>query len=373
MFSSLSRKRVFVLLILTCLLLITLDRRNNTVIDKTRTAFQQVLKPFDTAADAISRPIARAWYGISNYGHLEKENEELRDQLDAQKGAEVSAKAVVYGYQSVLELYQLSKDYAHVMARVTGPAPSNFQNTVQITVGANRGVRVGMPVLSNAGLIGKVTQVYTDTAEVRLITDPGYSVAAEVIAVSGAGADASTPSTTGVGGQGGATGGTGAPSDGSSTSVVATTPSGATVPDPNSTTTTTPASSTSTTLVNLSPTTSSSSTTTTVPGETTSTTKPIDAVRETGTLQGQGDGKPILLRFVDDSNVATSIRVGDTVQTAGGKNDLAPEGLPIGTISRISEQAGSRTLIVEVQPNASLDRLYFVSVVLYSPGESAGG
>lgn len=343
------------LLILTSLLLITLDRRDNAVIDRARNGFQTALKPFDTAADAIAKPIARAWYGVSNYDRLEKENHALRDQLDAQKGAEVAAKAVVYGYQAVLQLYQLSKDYPHVMSRVTGPAPSNFQNTVEITVGANRGVKVGMPVLSNAGLIGKVTEVYADTAEVRLITDPSYSVAAEVIAVTNAtrtdgGTDASTSSTT---------------------------PSGEAVADPNSTTTTTP--STSSSVVDLTPSTTSSTTPggSTTPGESTSTTTtttvPIDAVRETGTLQGQGNGKPILLRFVDDSGVASSIKAGDTVQTAGGKNDLAPEGLPIGTISKISQAAGSRTLIVEVQPNASLDRLYFVSVVLYSPGESAGG
>jgi len=248
------------------------------------------------------------------------------------------------------------------MARVTGPAPSNFQNTVQITVGANRGVKVGMPVLSNAGLIGKVTEVYAETAEVRLITDPGYSVAAEVIAIT-SGAESSSDEDT----------------SSSSTSVVpSTTPSGVTVVDPRSTTTTVAPSTTSSTVVDLTPaggvTSSSSSTTsTTVPGGTTTSTLPIEAVRETGTLQGQGNGKPILLRFVDDSNVAGAIKVGDTVETAGGKNDLAPEGLPIGTISKISQQTGSRTLIVEVQPNASLDRLYFVSVVLYSPGESAGG
>jgi rod shape-determining protein MreC len=240
------------------------------------------------------------------------------------------------------------------MARVTGPAPSNFQNTVEITVGATSGVKVGMPVLSNAGLIGKVTQVYSDTAEVRLITDPGYSVAAEVIAV------------------------TNAPAAAEGTETASTTPSGETVPDPNSTTTTTPP--TSSTLVDLTPrggaTTTSTSTSTTVAGgstSSTSTTAPIDAVRETGTLQGQGNGKPIVLRFVDDVGVSSSLEPGDTVQTAGGKNDLAPEGLPIGTISKISQQPGSRTLIVEVEPNASLDRLYFVSVVLYSPGESAGG
>lgn len=354
MFSSLSRRRVFVLLILTSLLLITLDRRNNVVIDRVRDGFHTALKPFDTAADAIAKPIARAWYGINNYDRLDKENQALHDQLDAQKGAEVAAKAVVYGYQAVLELYQLSKDYPHVMSRVTGPAPSNFQNTVEITVGANRGVKVGMPVLSNAGLIGKVTEVYAATAEVRLITDPSYSVAAEVIAISTPpSADSSTDSSTS-----------------------STTPSGQPVPDPNSTTTSTP--STSSTVADLTPpgnTSSTAPTSSTTPGASSSTTNtvPIDAVRETGTLQGQGNGKPILLRFVDDSGVASSIKVGDTVQTAGGKKDLAPEGLPIGTIGKITRAAGSRTLIVEVEPNASLDRLYFVSVVLYSPGESAGG
>src|SRR6478609_6955206 len=260
MFSSLSRKRVFVLLILTSLLLITLDRRNNAVIDKARTGFQTALKPFDAAADAIARPIARTWNGISDYDRLEKEKQALRDQLDAQKGAEVTARAAVLQYQAIVDLYELSKDYPHVMARVTGEAPSNFQNTVSITVGANRGVKVGMPVLSSAGLVGKITKVYADTSEVVLLTDPSYSVGAEVLSVA--------------------------------------------APEP--TTTTAPAQSTTTT-----------STTT------------VQAVRETGTLQGQGSGKPPLLRFVDDSSVLT-IKVGDAVQTAGGAEDLAPEGLPIG-------------------------------------------
>src|SRR4051812_5579676 len=326
MFSSLSRKRVFVLLILTSLLLITLDRRNNAVIDKARTGFQTTLKPFDAAADAIARPIARTWNGISDYDRLEKENQALRDRLDGQKGAEVTARAAVLQYQAIVDLYELSKDYPHVMARVTGEAPSNFQNTVSITVGANRGVKVGMPVLSTAGLVGKITKVYADTSEVVLLTDPSYSIGAEVLSVA-----------------------------------------------PPATTTTTVAgestTSTSSTLPDLTPTVISTTTTTTA--EPTTTTE-VPAVRETGTLQGQGSGKPPLLRFVDDSSVLT-IKVGDAVQTAGGANDLAPEGLPIGTISSITNATGSRQKVVEVTPNANLDQLYFVSVVLYTPSPGAGG
>ncbi|MEO6158826.1 MAG: rod shape-determining protein MreC, partial [Ilumatobacteraceae bacterium] len=187
MFSSLSRKRIIALVILTSLLLITLDRRHNPVIDRVRSGFQAVLQPFDTAAEAISKPIARAWYGVTNYDSLERENEALRDQLDAQKGAEVVAKSVIYQSQELLQLYQLAQNYKHQFGRVVGAAPSNFQNTVEINIGANRGVKVGMQVISNAGLIGKITSVYAESSEVLLITDPRYSVAAQVLAVVGSG------------------------------------------------------------------------------------------------------------------------------------------------------------------------------------------
>ncbi|MGZ7087701.1 MAG: hypothetical protein ACXVIH_15335, partial [Ilumatobacteraceae bacterium] len=92
MLSSLSRRRVVVLLVLTSLLLITLDRRSsNSVIDKARQAFAVVLRPFDIAAEAVSKPIANAWYGITNYNHLKSENEALHDQVEHQKGAEIEA------------------------------------------------------------------------------------------------------------------------------------------------------------------------------------------------------------------------------------------------------------------------------------------
>ena len=262
------------------------------------------MKPFDTAAEAIARPIARAWDGISNYDRVEKENQALRDQLDAQKGAEVTARAAVLQYQAIVDLYELSKDYPHVMARVTGEAPSNFQNTVQITVGANRGVKVGMPVLSNAGLVGKITKVYSDTAEVSLITDPSYSIGAEVLSVGTA--SETTTTTTTVAGR------------------------AATVDDVDAVRDLTP-------LV-----VGNTTTTSTAPEESTTSTVGPQARRETGTLQGQGSGKPPILRFVDDSTVST-IKVGDAVQTAGGSDDLAPKACRSGRSARSRSRPGRGT------------------------------
>ena len=71
--------------------------------------------------------------------------------------------------------------YKSVIAQVVGEAPSNFQNTVEITVGTRDGIAVGMPVTDGAGLIGKVTKVYPDRSVVMLITDPQFSVQAQVL------------------------------------------------------------------------------------------------------------------------------------------------------------------------------------------------
>ena len=109
MLSRLSRRRVVVLLILTSLLLITLDRRgNNAIIDKARQAFAVVLRPFDVAADAVSKPIANAWYGITHYDDVKDENEALRDQLENQKGAEIEAQTAITKYYELLKLYRLN-------------------------------------------------------------------------------------------------------------------------------------------------------------------------------------------------------------------------------------------------------------------------
>ena len=65
--------------------------------------------------------------------------------------------------------------------------------------------------------------------------------------------------------------------------------------------------------------------------------------------------------------------MGAVVDTAGGNSGLAPQGIPIGVITRISRQPGSGTATVEVTPNASLKRLNFIAVVLYTANQDAIG
>lgn len=342
MFSSLSRRRVIALVVLTCLLFITLDKHGNPVIDRVRGVLATVLQPIDTATRAIALPIERTWYGITNYSDLQRENEALRDQIEHQKGNDVEARSAVLEYRLLLKVQQLASkfNYPTVTAQVIGDSPGNYQNTVEINVGSNEGIRTGMPVTNGAGLVGRITRVYPTHSLVKLITDPAYSVPAQVLSAS-EDVDIDTPLPS-------------LPATGSSTTSSTST---------TSTTTTVPSSG------NGSGSTTSPSTSTPVA----TTTTMLEVVRETGLLEGQGGNKPLVLRFVDSNSSLANVKVGAIVDTAGGTKGLAPQGIPIGVITRIVKQSGDSSAIVEVIPNASLSQLNFVAVVLYQPNDDVSG
>lgn len=364
---SMGRKRVIAVLALTSILLITLDQRGTVVIDRARSLFHLVIEPFDTAARTITRPVLTAWRGVFDYRDLERENEVLRAEIEAQRGAFIEAKAAIYEYQELLALNRLvgTGGFPSVTAQVQGGSPGNFQNTVEINKGGIDGIAVGMPVVNGAGLVGKVTRVFPSSAIVQLVVDPGFSMRAKVLTP----LDETAPGTT-----------TGTGSVPSTT--VAGTEAG-TSTSTTTTTTTTVAPTTTTTsppiLLNdpLAPVPLVTTTTTTLPpalgGGTTVPPTPVEVQRETGTVVGQGVGRPLLLRFVDDSATTGRIEVGSTVETAGGLQSLAPPGIPIGTVSRVAKQSGSRVPIIEVEIGAGdLSRLNFLVVLLYVPNTGAG-
>jgi rod shape-determining protein MreC len=59
---------------------------------------------------------------------------------------------------------------------VVDGAPGNFELTVQIGKGASDGVGVDMPVVTGAGLVGRVSEVSRDRATVLLVNDPQSGV-----------------------------------------------------------------------------------------------------------------------------------------------------------------------------------------------------
>ena len=87
---------------------------------------------------------------------LNTENEELREQLSSMK--------------EELDIKYTINEYSFLNAAVITRNVATWYNTITINKGSYNGVEVGMAVVNNKGLVGKVLNVSTFNAEVKLLS-----------------------------------------------------------------------------------------------------------------------------------------------------------------------------------------------------------
>ncbi len=112
------------------------------------------------------------------------ENERLQQQLDTQRSDQVAAQTALEEnreLRAALNLESLAS-FERETCSIIGSSPSNFDQRVEIDCGSLDSLRVGMPVVNDAGLVGKITNVSLETSIVMLVTDPSYHVPVKVIA-----------------------------------------------------------------------------------------------------------------------------------------------------------------------------------------------
>lgn len=169
-------KSVFVLLVLACLTVLTLDARggSSSPVEPLRTAVGTVVGPVEAGTAWAVRPFQRlAGYVGSNdrlrrqVATLSAQNSRLRSQVETQP----------LDRNRLAELEGLTRTaqrtgYSLVAARVVAMGPTqSFSRTVTIDAGTTSGVRPDMTVLNSDGLVGRVVRATPTTATVLLIVD----------------------------------------------------------------------------------------------------------------------------------------------------------------------------------------------------------
>jgi rod shape-determining protein MreC len=184
--SALRRRIVVVSLAVLSLALITISFRESDAgpVHGVQNAGATVLRPFEVATDRVARPFrdAYGWFhGLLNArsenDRLRKENAQLRQQYVAARSA-VTRVAVL---ERLLEFNRgpdFPKDFEAVNAGVLASS-TQFRQRITIAAGSNKGIRKDDPVVTDAGLIGKVTRVLSNVAQVTLLSDPTSAVPAK--------------------------------------------------------------------------------------------------------------------------------------------------------------------------------------------------
>jgi rod shape-determining protein MreC len=103
---------------------------------------------------------------------LSAENANLQTEIIAlrQQVSEIELLA------ALLDFARARPENAYQAATVIGQDPSPFLHYVMINRGSDDGIRRGMPVVAQQGLVGRVAQVTANAARVELITDPAVQV-----------------------------------------------------------------------------------------------------------------------------------------------------------------------------------------------------
>ncbi len=77
---------------------------------------------------------------------------------------------------ALVNFSRLNPESSYTAASVIGRDPSPFLHYIIIDRGSADGIRRGMPVVTDQGLVGRVDAVISDAARVQLITDPASAV-----------------------------------------------------------------------------------------------------------------------------------------------------------------------------------------------------
>lgn len=175
------RNRFFlVLLALTSVTVLTLDYRGggDGALESVRQTARDAFAPVQSAADTVFSPVTGFFSSIGDFGDLRKENARLRRELEPARAEAIRGADADRERQGLLQLQGL--DYTagldSVPARVISTAPTNFQLTITIDRGTDARLDVGMPVVTAAGLVGRITEVSKIRSTVLLITDPSSNI-----------------------------------------------------------------------------------------------------------------------------------------------------------------------------------------------------
>ena len=177
-----SRRHRFllVLLLLTSVTVITLDQRGqgSDVLESARSTARDAFGSVEDATSDTFSPVGDFFSGVFDYGELKAENRRLRAQLDQVRSKDVLAEETDRELRTVKanEHLEFAAQIPAVAAQVVTTSPSNFQLAVEIDAGSAKGVAVGMPVVTGAGLVGKVIRVSSKRATVLLVTDRDFNV-----------------------------------------------------------------------------------------------------------------------------------------------------------------------------------------------------
>jgi rod shape-determining protein MreC len=177
------RRTLLILLLLTSITVLSLDYQGFRPLNQVQSVARSIVDPLAGSSDSITSPITNAWRSVTEFEDLQDENSRLKGELAELRGNSIQASAAEDSLRALLE--EIEIDYIGgadtVVAQVVD-RPGNFESySIEIDRGTDDGVRRGMPVVTSAGLVGRVSEVQAGFSQVRLLHQPEFPLGIRVV------------------------------------------------------------------------------------------------------------------------------------------------------------------------------------------------
>lgn len=180
-------KYIFLILTILCVSMMILSFTTDFINGPLETAAGYVVVPFQKGIGAAGAWLTGRSDDLKKINELTQENEELKDRIDELTIRINDLQRDKYELAELRSLFLLNEqysDYNKVGARVIGKETGNWFSSFVIDKGSNDGIAADMNVMSGSGLVGIVTSVGPNWANVRSIIDDSSNVSGMIMSTS---------------------------------------------------------------------------------------------------------------------------------------------------------------------------------------------
>lgn len=172
-----------VILVLASLLLLALQLTGQ--LRPFQSLLTQATSPAQVGATGITSTLVDGINFLIELGTLRQRNAELEQINGSLRSENFRLSEVERENTELRKFFKFAQEQpglalrgAQIIGRNIGGESTNFLNIILIDLGQVHGIKVGMPVVTDRGLVGRISEVNNSTSKVLLISDVNSAVAA---------------------------------------------------------------------------------------------------------------------------------------------------------------------------------------------------
>ncbi len=188
------RRAVLLLLVVLSLILLTayFGEAPGGRLHSVQRGFLTVISPIQDGANKALKPVRDLFGWFGDTLHAKGQRDQLRREVAQLEKRVVSNQALERQDHELLAMFHMNSQigassYTPVTATVVAKSPNLWNSTVDIDKGTSAGVHTYDPVINGEGLVGVVSEVVSDGAQVSLITDSTVGITAMINATGATG------------------------------------------------------------------------------------------------------------------------------------------------------------------------------------------